>query len=75
VANLQPDVLLISSGQSWQYWQQLTAEQQFYPRYILVLGQRVLAQIEQDLAGHAHVHLGLLDDLQPDHVLAVLQSL
>lgn len=75
VVGQSPDVLLISSGQSWQHWQQLTASKPFYPTYILVLGQRVRDQIARDLAGHAAVQLLLMDDLQPDHVLAVLQRL
>lgn len=73
-----PDVLLISSGQSWQYWQQLAQQRLFYPKFILVLGQRVCSQIMQELNV---LRLSLqpqvieVADLQPASVLAILQHL
>lgn len=85
-----PQVLLISSGVSWQHWLQLG--QQFgwiLPSYILVLGQRVYQNVRQQLAlmlsgqvvrcSHepqsAPPQVILLDNLHPATLLSVLASL
>lgn len=75
-----PDVLLVSSGQSWQHWQQLAAQHQrqpIYPKVILVLGARVYQQIVSTLisAGAISSHVVQMDDLQPSSIVKVLKQL
>lgn len=83
--NNPPQVLLISSGVSWQNWLQLG--QQFgpiVPEYILVLGQRIYQKISQQ--AHILHRFGpdgkavypkamLLESLNPATIVAVLDQL
>lgn len=87
--NQPPQVLLISSGVSWQNWLQLG--QQFgmiRPAYILVLGQRLAQKVRQqlhgmpvDLRASANGHVAnsskviQLENLNPASVLAALAPL
>ncbi|RYY79716.1 MAG: uroporphyrinogen-III synthase [Moraxellaceae bacterium] len=80
-----PQVLLISSGVSWQHWLELG--QQFgwiMPCYILVLGQRVYQQIHQYISQHCQAmrsdlakppRVILLDNLEPATLLMQLEQL
>lgn len=54
-----PDVVLISSGEAWQHWQQLTTEAATRP-WLLVLGQRLYQQLQSSTS-----RLSMLQDLQP----------
>lgn len=72
----QPDVLLISSGASWQNWLDLGQKYQvLMPAYILVLGERVYQMIKDSLAKHLNITVILLEDLQPARILSTLQHL
>lgn len=74
--NQQPDVLLISSGASWQHWLELGQQYQpILPAYILVLGKRVQQIIQASLAKHLKIKVILLEDLQPARILNALQHL
>ena len=78
-------VLLISSGVSWQHW--VALGQQFgwmIPDYILVLGQRVYQQIGQYISQHGPARhddvakpprVMLLDNLEPATLLMQLEQL
>lgn len=74
-----PDVLLISSGQSWQYWLQLGAmgHSSIVPKVILVLGTRVYHQVISTLTATAVLHTQVvqMDDLQPSSIINVLKRL
>ena len=71
-----PDVLLISSGASWQYWLDLSQQYQpIMPTYILVLGERVYQMVQQYFIQQVDHQVILLEDLQPTRVLSVLQQL
>ncbi|XID75125.1 uroporphyrinogen-III synthase [Alkanindiges sp. WGS2144] len=72
-----PDVLLISSGASWQHWLQLGTEHgPLIPPYILVLGERVQQLVKNDVQRlQANSQIILLSDLQPDSILQALQQL
>ena len=74
--NQHPDVLLMTSGASWQYWLELGQEYQpIMPAYILVLGKRVQQIIQDSLAKHLKTKVILLEDLQPTRILNALQHL
>ena len=74
--NQPPDVVLISSGASWQYWLELGQQYQpIMPAYILVLGERVYQLIQASLAKQLKTKVILLKDLQPARILHVLQQL
>lgn len=74
--NQQPDVLLISSGASWQNWLDLGQKyQSIMPAYILVLGERVYQMIKKSLANYLKTKVILLEDLQPPRILSTLQQL
>ena len=74
-----PDVLLISSGESWRYWQQLNQSATAFnrqARYILVLGQRVYQQVCDDvLMMGQSCDVIKLQDLRPDSILSALAAL
>jgi uroporphyrinogen-III synthase len=75
------EVLLISSGQSWQNWLQLAAQHNsspIYPKFILVLGARVYQQIVSTLAISSAVQqtqVVQMDDLQPSSIVSMLKRL
>lgn len=79
----RPQVLLISSGVSWQNW--LTLGEQFgqwlYPAYILVLGERIWQRIQADIQQLQHVgqpvhtQVILLKDLSVTGIVAQLEIL
>ena len=83
----QPDVLLISSGESWRHWQQLGQEMPWrldQPasaasaslRYMLVLGERVCGIVRADLARQgSNAQVIQLQHLRPDSILSVLAAL
>ena len=73
----KPDVLLISSGASWQNWLDLGLKYQQYilPAYILVLGERVQQLIKKSLPKLMQSHVILLDDLQPQRIVRILRQL
>lgn len=75
----QPDVLLISSGESWRYWQQLDRQPGallLNLSCILVLGQRVYNQIKMELAGQAvNIRVIQVESLRPDSILSALAAL
>ncbi len=74
-----PDVLLISSGESWRYWQQLGQHAQaklLNIPVILVLGQRIYDCICKDIAQWpTTVRVVKLDSLRPDSILSALAKL
>lgn len=73
----KPDVLLISSGASWQNWLEIGQkfQQHIIPAYILVLGERVQQMIESSLAEPLQTNVILLEDLRPQLIVSVLQQL
>ncbi len=74
--NQRPDVLLISSGASWQHWLELGQQYQpLMPAYILVLGERVQQIIQAYLDKQLKTKVILLQDLQPARILNALQHL
>lgn len=80
----QADVLLISSGESWQNWLSLTADHQnVAPKRILALGERVCQLIDNHFAltktdariqPEPRCQIYRIDDLQPDTVLQALAA-
>lgn len=73
-----PDVLLISSGESWRYWQQLGQDTHMplRMRYILVLGQRVYDVVCADIARQSMpAKVVQLHSLRPDSILLALTGL
>jgi len=64
-----PDIVLLSSGESWRYWQMLAGTRTFQP-WFLVLGERLWQQLQPHTA-----RLSLLQRLQPLHILQTLESL
>lgn len=71
-----PQVLIVSSGVSWQNW--LNLAQQFGVielTYVLVLGQRIYQQILSDVSGMRYPpRVIALDGLQPDYIIEVLRQ-
>ena len=66
-----PDVVLISSGDAWAYWEQISAERAYQP-WLLVLGDRLF----QQLSAHT-TRLSRIESLQPSvvqHAIAQLQQ-
>lgn len=72
-----PQVLIVSSGVSWQHW--LSLRQEFGAielSYVLVLGQRIFQKICKDINCMNHLpQVIALDSLQPDYILEVLHGL
>lgn len=72
-----PQILIVSSGVSWQNWLHLA--QQFGRielKYVLVLGQRIYQKILIDINSLSNPpQVIALDSLQPDYILEVLQQL
>ncbi len=64
-----PDIVLLSSGESWRYWQKLAGPRTFDP-WFLVLGERLW----QALQPHT-TRLSQLQRLQPLHILQTLEGL
>ncbi len=62
----QPDVVLLSSGESWRYWRELAGEQALTP-WLLVLGQRLMDEVVQ-----LTPRIRRLNSLQPQHILDVV---
>lgn len=79
----RPDVLLVSSGESWRNWQQLGQEMGqpagVFPhtiRYILVLGERVYQLVQQDLRVQGNpAQVIQLTHVRPDSILSALAAL
>lgn len=65
----QPDVVLLSSGESWRYWCQLAGEQALTP-WLLVLGQRLMDEVVQ-----LTPRVRQLTSLQPPHILEVVTDI
>ena len=64
-----PDVVLLSSGESWRYWQILAGERALTP-WLLVLGARLMEEVSP-LTTRVHQ----LIDLQPQHIVSALSQL
>ena len=63
-----PDVVVISSADSWQHWQHLTGDDAMRP-WLLVLGRRLLQQLQSSTS-----RLCALQDLQPATVAHALHG-
>ncbi|GAC1373635.1 MAG: uroporphyrinogen-III synthase [Aquirhabdus sp.] len=64
-----PDVVLLSSGESWRYWRELAGEQALIP-WLLVLGQRLMDEVVQ-----LTPRIRRLTSLQPQHILEVVAEI
>ena len=64
-----PDVVLLSSGESWRYWRELAGEQALTP-WLLVLGQRLMDEVVQ-----LTPRVRRLTSLQPQHILDVVAEI
>ncbi|AXI01725.1 uroporphyrinogen-III synthase [Aquirhabdus parva] len=64
-----PSVVLLSSGESWRYWQRLAGARALEP-WLLVLGQRLMVDVSQYTS-----RVQQLIDLQPAHIVSVLAEL
>jgi|GEM_PF-82737 len=64
-----PDIVLLSSGESWRYWQMLAGPQTFNP-WFLVLGERLWRELQPHTT-----RMSRLERLQPLHILQTLESL
>lgn len=64
-----PDVVLLSSGESWRYWRELAGEQALSP-WLLVLGQRLMDEVVQ-----LTPRIRRLTSLQPQHILDVVAGI
>lgn len=64
-----PDVVLLSSGESWRYWRELAGEQALTP-WLLVLGQRLMDEVVQ-----LTPRMSRLTSLQPQHILEVVAEI
>lgn len=74
-----PAVLLLSSGESWRYWQQLArqaAPESLNVSHVLVLGERVYHMVQQAMQlQHPAPQVIQLASLRPESVLAALAAL
>lgn len=64
-----PDVVLLSSGESWRYWRELAGEQALTP-WLLVLGQRLMDELVQ-----LTPRVLRLTSLQPQHIVQVVSEI
>lgn len=64
-----PDVVLLSSGESWRYWRELAGDQALSP-WLLVLGQRLMNEVVQ-----LTPRVRRLTSLQPQHILEVVTEI
>lgn len=64
-----PDVVLLSSGESWRYWRELAGEQALTP-WLLVMGQRLMDEVVQ-----LTPRIRRLTSLQPQHILEVVTEI
>ena len=65
----QPDVVLLSSGESWRYWCELAGEQALTP-WLLVMGQRLMDEVVQ-----LTPRIRRLTSLQPQHIVEVVTDI
>jgi uroporphyrinogen-III synthase len=65
----RPDVVLLSSGESWRYWRELAGEQALMP-WLLVLGQRLMDELVV-----LTPKVRRLTSLQPAHILQVASEI
>ena len=63
------DVVLLSSGESWRYWCQLTGEQALTP-WLLVMGHRLMDEVV-----HLTPRIRRITSLQPQHILEVVTDI
>jgi uroporphyrinogen-III synthase len=59
-------VVLLSSGESWRYWQMLAGEAALAP-WLLVMGQRLMNELSPLTDRMSHIN-----SLKPEHILQVL---
>lgn len=64
-----PDVVLLSSGESWRYWRELAGEQTLTP-WLLVMGQRLMDEVVQ-----LTPKIRRLTSLQPQHIVDVVSGI
>lgn len=64
-----PDVVLLSSGESWRYWRELAGEQTLTP-WLLVMGQRLMDEVVQ-----LTPKIRRLTSLQPEHIVEVVSGI
>ena len=64
-----PDVVLLSSGESWRYWRELAGEQTLTP-WLLVMGQRLMDEVVQ-----LTPKIRRLTSLQPQHIVEVVSGI
>jgi uroporphyrinogen-III synthase len=67
--SLAQRVVLLSSGESWRYWQMLTGEAALTP-WLLVMGQRLMDELSGVTSKMSQIH-----SLQPEHILHVLSEI
>lgn len=63
---LTPNVVLLSSGESWRYWRELAGEQALTP-WLLVMGHRLMDEVVQ-----LSPRIRRITSLQPQHILEVV---
>jgi uroporphyrinogen-III synthase len=62
-------VVLLSSGESWRYWQMLAGEAALAP-WLLVMGQRLMNELSPLTVRMSHIN-----SLKPEHILQVLTDI
>ncbi len=62
-------VVLLSSGESWRYWQMLTGEAAMTP-WLLVMSQRLMEELSGLTTRMSQIH-----SLQPEHIIHVLSEI
>lgn len=65
----QPDVVLLSSGESWRYWRELAGEQALTP-WLLVMGQRLMDEVAPLTS-----QVRRITSLQPQYILEVVTEI